>query len=502
MLRIEVGDDMSVLPNSFLNSIKKQYGEDISLDLIKSLSVKKDDIQYLDQIPNLINVSLESFPSVNLDDLLLLNKKVPYLKSLTITEQSALFEVDFSVFPKLSEIRLFRNDNLTKISGIEYIQKLEVLGNRSIMDYDSIYYLLSRDCELTLDLSFYYIFLKMLYDNKQSVVLLEKVNWIENGGYKKQFQFPYKSYHLSDVTNMIQLICSRYVFKQDSDLVKFSVLYKWYLDNIRFENVSEKNDEEISSYHVLNYSLGKRVSYANTFCLMLSYVGIDARVVYSIDTLDSIGNFDGQKVYSVLGASDYALIRVVIDGKTYYVDIAWDAYLKEFKKLDFNRIYLCSKEEIKKNHNIIGEGNVINSSSYHGDDADDILERIERRNHNVDVILNEIDADDPSIEGKKVSIEYSRNRISELKEKAIQLDPLSEEYKMIQKDIIHLEVDNKEDVRKLNTFIENKNKAVIKYTDFIMNSYYTDDYETKYEYGLLSEYLFDLIKIVCHKKNS
>ena len=502
MLRIEVGDFMIDLPDEFRESVLEQTGfktiED-NLSLIKKLSVEVDDLDFLSAFPNLEEVQLKSFPSVKKEDLELLNRVVPKLKSLYLIEQSALFEVDLGIFSNLEEIHVLHCDNLKSVKYLDRMHTIELVGNKNLVDLESIYNAIFNDTELKLDIMYLYALRRLFYNNKQTVDLFERVTWVEGVGFKDHKEFTYEKYMLEDLTKLYNDIYSRYVFVNDEDIFKFGVLYRWFIDNVRFENVSEKTEKSVSSYYVMNYGIGNRVSYANAFSLFLSFAGIKSSVVYSIDPLDAIGNFEGQKAYSIMGSADYALLRIVLGDQNYYCDIAWDAYVNSFNKYDVSKVYLSSKEEIKQIHNIIGESAIIDSSSYHGDDADEELEAVERRISNVNMVLSDIDMSLPAIDGKLISIDFNKNEIERLKDSMELVDKDSDDYKKMEQDIISMEVEIKEDSRKLEEFKVERNKDIVKYKDFIMNSYYTDDYEVLYEYGFISDYVFELLSVV---KNS
>ena len=72
----------------------------------------------------------------------------------------------------------------------------------------------------------------------------------------------------------------------------------------------------------------------------------------------------------------------------------------------------------------------------------------------------------------------------------------------MEEDIVSMSVEIKENTTKLNEFKKEREKDILKYKDFIMNSYYIDNYEVLYEYGFISDYIFDLIKVVSSNKNS
>ena len=496
---------MKDFPEEFIKSVCDQTGiSDLekNLDLVTSLSVRHNELDYISVFPKLEEVTLKSFPSIKKEDLDVLQLTVPHLKRLYVVEQTALFELDLSIFPELEEVHILHNDNLKSVVGLNKLKKIEIVNNKKLNDFKCIYDALFCCSDITLDILYLFNLRKMIYDNKQVFDLFTKVNWVECYGYKEHRIIKYKKYMLEDLCNILNGISSKYIFANDSELFKFSVLYKWYIDNIKFDNTIEDPEQEISTYRVFNYTLGNRVSYANAFNLLLRFVGINSSVVYSIDTLDSIGKVGDQNVYSIMGNYDYALIRVQLDGQTYYSDISWDSYASSFDKYDELKVYLNNKEEIKQIHNIVGEGGITDTSSYHGDDADEELEKVERRIVGVDVVLNDIDSTLPGIGGKNISIEYNKKEIAKMKDSLELINRHSDEAKKIEKDIINLEVEIKEFTAKLEDLTNERVKDIIKYKDFIMSNYYCENYEEVYERGFMSDYIYDLINTVVKHENS
>ena len=125
--------------------------------------------------------------------------------------------------------------------------------------------------------------------------------------------------------------------------MKFGVLYSWMINNMKFVNEDDPEGENLNLISnvnkVFSYSRGGRLSMAKAFQMLLSFVGIKSSVVYSVGATDVIGYFNGEKVCSLLGESDYAVLRVTLDEKDYDCDIAWDALIN-FQYYLLQQIYV------------------------------------------------------------------------------------------------------------------------------------------------------------------
>lgn len=497
---------MANLPEDFSKSIIKQLGlkdkEEIlekDYSLITRLSVKQNEIKYLNLFPNLDRVTLRSFPSVTDEDLKLLNDMVPNLKSLTIFEQSAIFHINLSIFPRLEEVFILHNENLVTVTGLDRLRIVQLIDNRNFISFNELFKCILKRGYIVLDISYYFRLLRECYINQHNVDLTNRVHWLECSGLRSYKIYDYKKYELEELAHMFNEVASLYLFNGDSELIKFTALYRWYIEHITFENVEEKDNSNNSSYYVFNYGIGSRLSYAKAFQLLLSYIGIESSVVYSLGALEPIGEFNGKKAYSLFGSSDYALLRVRLDNSIYYSDIAWDAYVYSLNEFDDLKAYLLSKEEMKLRHKMIGEGNIEVSCSYHGDDADETIDKIDRRLNDILIFQKDIEMATSAIDGKAVSIEFDQEEIARLTESLESIDHGSTEYQQIQDEIVSLAVEINELSLKIVELKKEKKKVVERYQDFLINNYFTIDIDERFKYGYISKYIYGLLCMLVKK---
>ena len=270
----------------------------------------------------------------------------------------------------------------------------------------------------------------------------------------------------------ISSIASKYTYVNDTPLEKFTVLYKWMLENVEFVNEDEKNSNYAipnNTYKVFNTRTGGRLSYARAFQMLLTYVDIESTAVYSYGALDSIGFYNGNKVFSLFGTSDYSLIRICIDGENYYCDVAWDSIIDNYKYSDALRLFLVSKDELGLRHRFVGEGNIINSYSYPGDDAADLVMFATYRIDEVDKLFGELE----KLDGLILAVDVEKSILKSI----IDARELNKAYKFEQeKEALLLSVDS-EDIKK-NELLRRK-AAIIKENSKVLMENYIEGNDVK-----------------------
>ena len=365
---------------------------------VSYVSISRDDMGVIKYFRNLSVLSAEHYPSLTDDDLKYIGEIIPSIISLKIKEQNSIYKVDLSSFNNLIELALIHNDNLIDVKGMKKVKRFTFYDNKEYLNSQQIVDYLNKnaDCRATIDFLYYVDFKRShLKEN-----LYGNISWVESLGLRSYFVHEFSLMEINFVMDTISRIVSKYVYVNDTPFEKFAIIYRWMIDNIRFLNEDDKGYMSIVNYNntfkVLNTRCGGRLSFARTFQMLLSYAGIKSFAVYSYGALDSIGFFDGKKVFSLLGTSDYSLIRVLLDGKYYYSDIAWDSLIDHNKYVDALRVFLVSKRELFSRHKFVGEGNVIDSYTF-ADDVMSLLLFATDRIQEVDRLFNQLDGIDVSI---------------------------------------------------------------------------------------------------------
>lgn len=500
---------MDYLKDNF--KILNENGEisEDELEKVTSLSVSKKDIEYLHYFKNVDTLVLESFPSIDSNDILEITKVLSDIRSLKIKEQSALISLDVSKLNKLEELCIIHNDNLESISGIDKVKRFTFYDNKDFMDVQQIVDLLHKNKEsnIILDIIYYVDIVRKLCEQDEDVKLLDNFTWVESVGLRKYIIHEYTKDEIFSLIQNVSSIISKNIYVTDGDIEKFGILYRWMVENIDFVNEDDPKGEDVevvsNIYKVFNYQKGGRLSFAKAFQLLLSFAGVKSSVVYSLGALETIGYYNGQKVYSLLGTSDYALLRVSIDDRYYYCDIAWDSMVSDYKYFDELRLFLVSKEELKLRHKFVGEGNIEKSYSYHGDDSDDLIMFANDRLKEVIETFADIERLKPSMLGVEMNAGFLKKDISEKKKKLETLEKESEEYKELVRELAISEENLNEEESSLLRYKNMRDGIIESYSNLLISHYINNSEKDKEEIlkeleknknvCLISTYMYEIL---------
>ncbi len=512
---MRLSDTLSEAVKHHLN-LERYEGNEFSkeqLDSVISLTVSKNDINTLDIFPKLISIELESFPSVTNEDLDLLIDKVPNLKLLKIKEQSALIEIDFKKFNKLEELCIIHNENLEHIKNLPKLNKFIFYDNKDFFDNDKIVEFIINNprCDMSLDILYYIDLYRYLEEHNEIKIEFNNLKWYESVGLRKYLIHEYTKDEVDNLITRISYIASKYIYSTDSDIEKFGVLYRWMLNNVKFLNEDDpKGDKDLidrvnNIYKVFNFGRGGRLSYAKAFQLLLAYVGVRSSVVYSLGALDTIGYYNGQKIYSLLGTSDYALLRVTLEGKYYYTDISWDSMVNDYQYFDELRLFLVSKEELQLRHKFVGEGNIEETYSYHGDDSDDLIMYSLGRVSETDKVFDDISKFDTNMAAEELNNNFLEEQINEYKQQLSNLKEESLEYQETNKRINELSKEIELSKDSYHKYSNLKIAIIEGYIDYFMSHYISKEdillsneelinkLNRKLDYHLLSKYVYGIL---------
>ena len=480
------------------DSVNEFYLDD--LRTVSCLSVSRDDMDYIQYFENVSVLELDLFPSVTSEDILYIGQTIPTIFSLKIKEQNSIYRLDLSTFTNLKELAVIHNDNLVDICGLSELSRFTFYDNKEYKNTKQLvdYVEENPDIKYTFDFLYYVEFKRLLSNPK----MVDKMSWVESTGLRSFHTHEFTKTEIKSLIGYVSDIVSKYTFVHDDAITKFSVLYAWMNANIKF--VNEDDDETANldrmnnTYRVFSYATGGRLSYAKAFQFLLTFAGIDSTVVYSYGALDKIGYYNGEKVFSLLGTSDYALLRVNLEGKNYYCDVAWDSLIKDFKYFDALRLFLVSKEELQQRHKFVGEGNVLNSYSYHGDDSEELTARMKRRIEEVSKFFNMIEDYDSRLKALEINRLVCMSNIESIINKR---DP-EEEFKY-QEELNDLNNSLNRDLDKYNDLLKEQKEFIKSNADYLRKNYLenknaTDEelwrYLTKRQNEFkISKYLYDIL---------
>ena len=480
--------------------------KEADLAKVSKIRISRNDLSLLEYFPNVKIVDIDLFPSITDADLLVISNSLPNIASLKIKEQNDLFEADLSTFNNLREVAMIHNDNLRSFKLVKLLDRFTFYDNKDFNRCDQIVsYLISNDeAKVTMDIAHYIDVARLIYRLHEDVSLIQRITWVECTGLRKYSMHQFTNEEIESLMGAVSSIVSKYIYITDGEVEKFGVLYRWMIKNVSFVNEDDAQGENINNvnnvYKVFNYRKGGRLSYAKAFQILLSYAGIESTVVYSFGAFDTIGYFNGKKVYSLLGDSDYALLRVKLDGRYYYCDVAWDSLISKIRYFDELRLLLISKDELRLRHKLVGEDEIEKSYSYKGDDSDDLVMFGDNRLDEVDKLFADIERVDPDIYGLKIDSELIKNRIEKLK--AEKNEPNSSE-KAIEAELEELNHDLDEDqaeLYRMNNYkqgIYDSYAAVLK-SRYLYNQQYGNeeikkDLDNRKALFLISDYVYDIL---------
>ena len=425
---------MVILPRDLFLRIKNQlnpsFFDDLSFSVIDSelknvkyLNMYKSDLKYIEYLQGIEMIEISSFPSIIDEDLEKIFKNLPNLKKIIIREQTELKTINFKKNNSLLDIRIVSNENLTDINGLENLSRLKTLtlyDNQHIKNKQHIVeYVVENSGRIrySLDVNYYKNIQLLCYDKR---VMFSNSEWVEYVGLRKHAYYAYDKDEISKLAKFINKIVDKYIYKNDSNMEKFVILYKWMIDNISFVNediLFFKNDlgKLNGIANTFKYLKGGRLSYAKAFQFLLSFAGIKSDIIYSLGASDSIGIYNGQEVHSLLGATDYALLKVYIDNKAYYCDVAWDASVNESNCFDELHLFLINKEELLLRHRIVGEVDVKNTYSLHGEYEEDLLMYASDRIKDVNKFMDKLEKYNTYLNGVNMNIDFLENEIRDLR---------------------------------------------------------------------------------------
>lgn len=489
------------------------------LDYIVDLTISKDDIKYLNYFKNLDSLEISLYPSINDMDFIYISNHFNNISNMSINSQNSLNKIDLKKFNNLKNISITNNDNLKDIDNINCCKelfKITLFNNRSLLNIDNIYDLINFNnnlgiCEL--DITYFSDSVNYLKGINKSLNYFSKINWIEATGYR------YKNYYTYDYNEINKLfrVCSdsisKYIFMGDGDIERFSIVYDWFVSSVRFLN----GDNYIANdnvFKVLKSGYGSRLTYAKAFQFLLSVVGVDSDIVYSYGASDSLGINDGNVLAKLSGNSDYALLRVKIDGRHYYCDIAWDSMIKEQDFYDKLRLVLVSYDELKIRHNLINIDNV-KSSSYSNNQIQDLIDFAEERINKVNEMFNTIEQYSVSINSLENKLIKLDEELADLKYEIDNLDEKDELYNNKLACLVKVKEENNKYENELKEFQNKRNDVIYDFKNQLLESYldipesfvFDDENREKYsemigkmnEYGILSNYVYRILMVLLNK---
>ena len=492
--------------NHLLGTNKDNFTQE-DFNKIESLIIYKNEITYLDLFPNIKEIEINFISSIDNDDLKIISYKTKNIQKLIIKGQSNLTEIDINLFPSIKELTICNNENLTTLNNIGLLKKLTLYNNRELDSKQIVDFVFeNRDCLYTLDIIYLADILRYSYE-KNIDYDINCIKWIEADGLRSHKDYEFSRKEIHELLLNISYVTSKYIYNFDGDFEKFGVLYRWMINNVSFvnEDGSSNNINYDNIYKVFNFRHGGRLTYARAFQILLSFVGIKSYIVYSIGALDNIGYYNGNKVCSLVGNSDYAILRIILDDRCYYADIAWDAMISKLPYFNKMKLFLISREELVIRHNIVGENKNTLSYSYHGDDCDDLLMYSLDRINDADKVFKDIEQFDASIKAEEFNYNYLNKKYLSKKGEILKIDKDSLNYRVLSNEIVSISNDMSKVTQEINKYKEYRRDIIFKNSNYLLTNYLDRDIlqmskdkmldiiSKKYKKYFISKYMYDVL---------
>ena len=359
----------------------------------------------LSSIKNLKSISF-SFCSYIDDNLiqLLLNSN-PDLEDLSIVGQGNLVNLDLNNNVKLKKLELMNNDNLFKIYGLEKlnnIQFLTFIDNQLYESIDDVCNLALKSGGAEIDVLYFYKMKEMIgnqIDLKNKIQFCETIHQTYEDELKSTVNDKYLKYSFAltqDFYNRARKIIDTYISDDDTVEEKHAIIHQWICENITYDFERLRNPDMATGMKngtngIINAFLHKQViceGFAKLEQLLLQMCGIKSSIVTC--KCQSEGKLEPHGI----------LFISFPNGKYGYNDITFDA--GSFQRGEEMKYLLLSKDEISKDHFLIGQDDRISyGSGYTKEQANKLIkfaqDRINAVNekgfkvNNVNNIINEIE---------------------------------------------------------------------------------------------------------------
>ena len=359
----------------------------------------------LSSIKNLKSFSFSFCSSIDDNLIQLLLNSNPDLEDLSIVGQGNLFNLDLNNNVKLKKLELMNNDNLFKIYGLEKlnnIQFLTFIDNQLYESIDDVCNLALKSGGAEIDVLYFYKMKEMIgnqIDLKNKIQFCETIHQTYEDELKSTVNDKYLKYSFAltqDFYNRARKIIDTYISDDDTVEEKHAIIHQWICENITYDFERLRNPDMATGMKngtngIINAFLHKQViceGFAKLEQLLLQMCGIKSSIVTC--KCQSEGKLEPHGI----------LFISFPNGKYGYNDITFDA--GSFQRGEEMKYLLLSKDEISKDHFLIGQDDRISyGSGYTKEQANKLIkfaqDRINAVNekgfkvNNVNNIINEIE---------------------------------------------------------------------------------------------------------------
>ena len=352
---------------------------------IKTIRIRNALIPYLQYFPNLTDITIDCEEIISQEDIQNIINQYPNLKRLSISEQSEMQSIDVSALEQLQDLEIKSNGALKSIIGIDKIKDLwsltfydnQVYSEKGIQDLVKKVCSPSRKFECNFDVLYMPEVIDYIKENNINLDSIDyQLKWTEHlksGVEMPQNDLEYSTKELYLAYKKASEIVNQYIEPTDTAEQKYAILYQWMCEHVIYddgalEDKSFMNSKDglargrkfgtNGSINALLYGSCICQGYSKTMQMLLKLNGISAFdigcVINEKEKKQTITIYDAKKHAD---NSNHSIIKVNLDGKIYYSDVTWDA--SRFQKGRKRQYFLLSKEDISKDHKLIGEDETI-----------------------------------------------------------------------------------------------------------------------------------------------
>ena len=353
------------------------------LDLVKSIRVDEQALPYMDYFHNLSSISFYgNGVSSQIDQII---QSHPNLTNLEIFNATNLGSLNISSLSNLYSLNITSSD-IGRIIGIE---NLSELNNVTFVDNP----VFSQESELAqivannfqnmsrcnFDILLYPEIIKNLEQlNKSDLSTqdLSKLSFSEIVGVRNEQPLDYSFSEAKEIYDTVNQVVSNYIKPSDTPEQKYAIIHQWMQENVKYTKSSDKVNGQNGSYNAIVKKGSVCQGYSKAMQVLLKTVGIKSfdiackaasEQAYDAQSLKVSGDVEKK----VEGNHSILKVNLNFPYSVYYSDVTWDA--GRYQNGKDSQYFLLSKEDISKDHELIGEDMVITPPSKTKEERETLL---------------------------------------------------------------------------------------------------------------------------------
>lgn len=340
------------------------------LELVRELELDKSTMEYIDLFPNITSLTIDGEKGLSSEDFKRVFDKYTNLEQLTIKGQAGIQLVNVSGMKNLKALTLVSNGSLHRVIGLDKLDELEQVTIYDNDTYATVEELCQHMAKLSKNGTKCNLDVLYMPDMKKTgIPNPDNFKWCESVGLGLfGDELKYTTKELEEAVDKAEEVISKYIKPTDNDKEVYAILYQWVCKNIKYDDESLDSrvhtiqGKEVGQFGGMNGTVNGLVygscvceGYSKSMQMLLKLCGIPAFDIgcFTSDTPMSRFNITGKKRTR---EGTHSILKVNLDGTCYYSDVTWDA--DRIQNGYPRKYFLLSKEDISKDHKLIGEKDV------------------------------------------------------------------------------------------------------------------------------------------------